>query len=346
MEQVEVISSYLQGNKDFKDFLNQISDNTGSRYMDVWLENFKQNRELFKRTGWATIALQGKEQGKTAVIMGASPAIRNQIETLKYLQHDPEFVLCAISSNLEFILENGIKPKYCMTVDGDKSQGEFFDRMDMSKTKDITLIANCYAYPPMLKKWQGPLYFLALASGDVKFEKKLRKSFGPANGLGAGFPSIVCQFNVMSAFAFLCLECPVLMFVGHELSFEADESKYYVDREDPRDKEQRFPHGDIYGKKVHTTFTLLGVKYSLEGFLETVRDAGWFFNCTEAGIFGITKRYPDRHVPWIKQLTLKNGIAQARQIMRTGEPFYTGLSDSLMLLPNNIKRVSFGNFRR
>jgi hypothetical protein len=253
--------------------------------------------------------------------MGASPAIRNQIETLKSLQYDPEFVLCAISSNLGFILDNGIRPKYCMTVDGDKSQGEFFE-MDMDRTKDITLIANCYAYPPMLKKWKGPLYFLALASGDSKFEKKLNKWFGTTNGIGQGFPSIVCQFNVMTAFSLLCLECPIAIFVGHELSFQEEESKYYVDREDPRDHEQRFPHGDIYGKKVHTTLTLLGVKYSLEGFLETIKGACWFFNCTEAGIFGITKKFPDFHVPWIKQLTLKNGIAQARRIMRTGEPFY------------------------
>jgi hypothetical protein len=104
--------------------------------------------------------------------------------------------------------------------------------------------------------------------------------------------------------------------------------------------------GDIYGQKVHTTLTLLGVKYSLEGFLETIQGAGWFFNCTEAGIFGITKKFPDRHVPWIKQLTLKNGIAQSRQIMRTGEPFYTGEKDSNIIVPNMLSRVSLSDFRR
>ena len=343
---MEITSEYLKGNKDFAKFLDHISDNTGERYMETWIENIRQNSELFKSTGWATIELQGKDRGKTAVIMGASPAIRNQIELLQGLQYDEQFVLCSISSNLEFILDNGIRPKYCITVDGDKSQGEFFDRIDMDKTKDIVLIANCYAYPPMLKKWKGPLYFLALASGDEKFEKKLAKYFGPANGIGAGFPSIVCQFNVMTAFAFLSLECPVILFTGHELSFQEDESKYYVDREDPRDKEKRFPHGDIYGKKVHTTLTLLGVKYSLEGFLETIQGSGWFFNCTESGIFGITKKFPDRHIPWIKQLTLRNGIAQARQIMRTGEPFYIGEKDSNILVPNMLSRVSLSDFRR
>ena len=51
--------------------------------------------------------------------------------------------------------------------------------------------------------------------------------------------------------------------------------------------------------------------------------AGWFINCTEAGIFGMSKKVPYPHqLPWIQQLTLENGIAQARQIMRTGQPFY------------------------
>ena len=70
-----------------------------------------------------------------------------------------------------------------------------------------------------------------------------------------------------------------------------EKSKYYVDREDLRDNEKRFPHGDIYGNKVHTTVNLLAVKYGLEGFLELLSGNGWFFNCTEAGIFGITKKF-------------------------------------------------------
>jgi hypothetical protein len=341
-----VTSDYLTKNKDFEKFVDTVSDNTGRTHMDEWIENLRDNRELFRSTGWATDVLQGKEEGKTSIIMGASPAIANQIETLKGLQDDNEFVLCGLSSNLEYLLNNGIKPKYIITVDGDVSQGEFFDRIDMDRTNDITLIANCYAYPPMLKKWKGPLYFLALQTGDAKFEKKLRKWYGKPNGLEEGFPSIMAQFNIITAFSFLVLQTSIILFVGHELSFKDDGSKYYVDREDKRDKEMRFPHGDIYGNKVHTTMGLLAVKYSLEGFLELIKDAGWFINCTEAGIFGITKRFPDRHVPWIRQLTLRNGIAQARQIMRTGEPFYTGEKDSRILVPNMLSRVSLRDFRR
>jgi|TARA_Y100000034_G_C6869053_1_gene396473 hypothetical protein len=321
---MEITSDYLTKNEDIGNLINKISDNTGERNMDTWIAHLRSNRKLFRRRGWAASALQGREQGKTAVICGSSPAIRNQIEKIKSLQFDEEFIICGLSSNLEYLLKNGIKPNYCIVVDADESTGRDWDRVDMGKTKGITLISNTYAYPPMLERWQGPLYFLELQTSDKRFERKKRKWYGPANGIHdlAGFPSIMAQFNVMAAASYLILECPILIFVGHELSFKDENSKYYVDREDLRDNEKRFAHGDIRGNKVHTTVGLLAVKYSLEGFLELLAKAGWFFNCTEAGIFGITKKFPDRHVPWITQLTLQNGISQAKQIMRTGQPFY------------------------
>lgn len=337
---IEVENRYLSENKDFAEFLDSVSENTGKRNMEIWIQNLRDNRELFKTTGWAAVKLQEREKGKTAIIMGASPAIGKQIEALKEIQNDNDFVLCGLSSNLEFLLNNGIQPKYLITIDADKSQGDFFDTIDMDRTKDITLIANLFAYPPMLKKWKGPLYFLALSTSDKDMERKQDKWFGSQNGIKCGFPSIMAQFNVMTAVAYLILQCSIILFVGHELSFKDEDSKYYVDRTDFRDNEKRFPHGDIYGNKVHTTLGLLAVKYSLEAFLEVLSKAGWFFNCTEAGIFGITKRFPDLHVPWIHQMTLKNGIAQARHIMRTGEPFYTYERDSIVRVPNMLSRVT------
>jgi hypothetical protein len=319
---MEVASDYLTKNKEFEQFIGAISDNTGKKFMGLWTSHLRDNRALFRKTGWANVALQGKEKGKTAVIIGSSPALKKQMNALRELKTDKDFVLCGISSNLGYLLKNGVKPKYCIVVDAHESTGADWDDIDMRRTKDVVLVANTYAYPPMLKKWQGPLYFVDLQTGDKKFEKKKRKWYGPANGCDSGFPSIMAQYNIMAAFAFLVLECPVLIFVGHELSFRGKKSRYYVNRKDDRDNERRFDHGDIYGKKVQTTVSLLAVKYSLEGFLELLSEAGWFFNCTEAGIFGITKKFDDFHVPWIQQLTLTMGVAQARHIMRTGQPLY------------------------
>jgi len=337
---VEITSDYLKQNKDIEKFLKFASDNAG-RLVPVWIENLRKNRDFFKQCGWAIPRLQDCEEGKTAIIMGASPAIRNQIETLQGIQYDKDFVLCGISSNLEFLLNNGIYPKYCIVVDADKSTGEDWDNVDMDKTKDITLITNLFTYPPMLRKWKGPLYFLGLDTDDKPMKAKQEKWYPNMNGTGQAFPALVAQFNMMVAFAFLVLRCNILLFVGHELSFQEKEAKYYVDRDDPRDKDARHPHGDIHGNIVQTTSSLCAVKYCLEGYLELIEGAGWFINCTEAGIFGISKRFPDWHLPWIQQLTLKSGIAQARQIMRTGEPFYTHEDGSVVRVPDLQARVNF-----
>ena len=319
---MEVVSEYITKNDDIFNFMSNVSTQTGTKLMKSWIENLRGNRELFRATGWATQILQGVERGKTVINCGSSPAINKQVDIIRELQHDNDFVICGLTSNLEYLLKNGITPKYVMTMDGHESQGAFFDTIDMDKTKNITLIANTYAYPPMLKKWKGPLYFIRLQTGDKKFDRYHDKWYGPANGTGDGFFSICSSYAIMAAAAVLILECPIVIFVGNELSFQDDDSKYYVDREDPRDHDGRAAHGDIYGNKVYTNLSLLAVKYSLEGFLEVISGGSWFFNCTEAGIFGISKKFKDYHLPWIKQLTLQGGIAQARQIMRTGQPFY------------------------
>jgi len=325
------MSNYLEDNKDFKLFLDSTSDRTGEKNMDVWVKNLADNRAIFQHSdGWATAHLQDVEKGKTAIIMGASPHIQTQVETLRDIQDDPQFVLCGLSSNLEWLLNNGIRPKYVITIDADPSQGDFWTNLDMEKTRGITLIANTFNYPKMLETWKGKLYFLAFDSEGKKLARKQRKYYHPLNGIGAGFIALMGQFNTMTAFAFLCLGCPIILFVGNEMSYKDLEIQYYVDRVDPRDKEARYPHGDIHGNIVYTTPGLLALKLCLEHFLERISGAGWFFNCSEAGIFGITKRFPDLHVPWIKQLTLKNGIAQSRHIMRTGEPFYEFGAKSLI----------------
>lgn len=313
-------SEFFKSNPDFEQFIDAVSKNTGEMFTPQWIKNVKDNRELFKKTGWACPNLQDLESGKTAVIMGSSPALSKQLDTLRRLCDDPDFILCAVSSNLEYLLNNGITPKYCIVVDADESTGRDWDAIDMEKTKTITLIAATVCYPPMLLRWQGPLYFIALATADKKTRSIHSKRYGNINGNGQEFPTLMGQFNIMTAFVFMVLDCSVIIFVGNELSYGKTNSTYYVGRDDPRDRDRQGVQGDINGDLVETSSNLMALKISLERFLEMIHGAAWFFNCTEAGIFGVTKRYPNNKVPWIHQFELTAGIMQARSIMRTGQP--------------------------
>ena len=312
--------TYIDDNKEWVSFVNQVSTNTGNHYERLWVDNAKANKPLIEKYGRAGDALQGIGKNKTCVLLGASPAIKDQVETLRELRGDPNFIFMGLSSNIDFLLENGLSPHYMMVAEADPNVERFWTKTDFSLTKDITLIANICTHPWFLEKWQGDIKFLAIYTTIEKIDRKFNKWFSPINGCGDFFAGLFSQYNTGAAVAFTILESEILIFVGNELSFKTREETYYVDREDLKDKWERHPQIDINGKKVYTNYMLMSLKFVLEDFLGKLSGVGWFFNCTEAGIFGVTAKHGN--LPWIHQLKLKTGIAQARQIMRTGKPFY------------------------
>jgi hypothetical protein len=309
---------YLGANKDWADFCDTISHNTGVMNKDLWLKNAQENRSLIKECGWVCEDMQDAHMGKTAVILGASPAIKTQLEVLRNLQEDPDFVLCGITSGIGLMLNNGIRPKYCMMADADPAQVRFYEGLDMKLTKDTTLIASISCPKVIIDMWEGPKKFIAVYSDEKKLDRKVKKWFKNINGCNGYFHAIFSQYNTITALAYLVFGCNIMIFVGNELSFKDNEATYYPDRKDPKDAWIRKPHPDIYGRTVYTGYMLMSLKLALEDYLGKL--PGVFFNCTEAGIFGVSARYGN--VPWIHQIKLNMGIAQARSIMKTGKPIY------------------------
>jgi len=317
MAQAQALN-YLESNEDWMKHVKGISKNTEAFNDKTWVSNAKKNRKLVEEHGWFASESQDAHEGKTAIIIGASPAIKKQLGTLREMQHDPDFILCSVTSVLKLLLENGITPKYNMIADSDPAQIRFWEGLDMSLTKDITLISSISVSRNMLDIWEGKIRFLAIASGHKKLEKLIIRWFRPVNGCGYSFHALLGQFNSLVSIAYLIFRCEIIILVGNELSYADKDVPYYADREDVKDNFQRFPAPDIYGNQIYSSQMFMSLKLALEDYLGKL--PGWFFNCTEAGIFGVSKRYGN--VPWIHQLTLRNGIAQARNIMRTGKPFY------------------------
>ena len=78
--------NYIGQNKDWGEFINFVSDNTGEHFENLWLENITKNKKRYEMYGWAAPVLQGIHRGKTAVMLGASPAIEKQFDILRNLQ--------------------------------------------------------------------------------------------------------------------------------------------------------------------------------------------------------------------------------------------------------------------
>ena len=314
---VEHKADYLGGNQDWLKFVENMSQNSGNAHGETWIVNARDNRSLVKQCGWIT-EQQDAYEGKTAVLCGASPAIKKQFDTLRTILHDPDFVFIGLTSGIKMLLENGITPKYCMMMDGDIKQERFWEGMDLNQTKEITLIPSICTPNALLKRWKGPIKFIAVMSGYKDSEKKFKKWFRPVNGCGLFFHALFSQYNSAAAIAYLVFGMRIMVFVGNELSFPEQTSPYYADRTDPKDAWVRGKHPDIYGNVVYTNYMLFSLKLALEDYLGKL--PGWYLNCTEAGIFGVSARYGN--VPWIFQMNLPMGIAQARNIMRTGQPIY------------------------
>ncbi len=307
--------NYLDSNKDWQSFVTSISENTGNAFIKVWVANAQLNKSLVAKHGWVT-GLQDAHAGKTAIILGASPNIHNQIVYLKKLREDPDFIFIGVSSGLQYFLQNGLRPHYVMIADGQAEIEKHWAGIDMEDTKGITLIANICAFNPMIAKWKGDVKFIAIYSSIDQLDKKMMKDYEPINGIGYYFPALCSQYNTGAAVAYLIFRTEILIFVGNELSFPTEDSQYYVDRVDRKDAYIRKPHIDIRGKKVFTNMMLMSLKFTLEDFLGKL--PGWFFNATEAGIFGVSNRY--KNLPWIYQFTLPMAVAQANSIMKTGKP--------------------------
>jgi hypothetical protein len=310
-------TDYLGANKDWLKFVENMSRRSGDAHGDKWIANARDNRKIVKECGWITEE-QDTYDGKTAVICGASQAIQKQFEQLRGIVHDPDFVFIGVTSGLKLLIDNGITPKYCMMMDADGAQERFWEGLDLCKTKDTTLIASVCAPNALLKRWKGPIKFLAISAEYKNAEKKFKKWFDPVNGCGFFYHAIFSQYNTAASVAYLIFGIRILIFVGNELSFPSEDSTYYADRKDEKDAWKRGKHPDIYGNVVWTNYMLFSLKLALEDYLGKL--PGWFFNCTEAGIFGVTARYGN--VPWILNMKLSVGINQARSIMQTGNPIY------------------------
>lgn len=325
--------NYIRSNDKVFDFVQAVSRNTESDRLEVWETFARTNRENVKRCGWSSTEFFGKGEGRAAVIIGASPALANQIDQLRELQNDSDFVLIGISAGIRYLLENGIKPEYTFISDSSEKMLKWFEGIE--DTSGMTLCADITANPDAVALWEskgGNIKYHAVYSAIKSLDRKIRKWYRPVNGTGDLLNSLSSQYNSAVQFAFLVLCSQVLIFVGNELSFpskDGNKDRYYVDRTDEKDHWIRRPHKDIYGNTVYTTFMFYQMKLVLEDFLGMISGAGWFFNATEAGIFGVTK---NGRVPWIRQFTLPMALAQARHILRTGQP----ITERKLIEPANI----------
>jgi hypothetical protein len=269
--------------------LNQQACSNDSTTIDswgeIWVSQIKANRELvgdFASRGVGQ--LFGKFQHKAAIIAGSGPSLKLNGAELKDRKGVP---LISCLHNFHFFEDRGITPDFYVSLDagpvvleeiaegGALTQDEYWER-----TKNHRLVAYVGSHPDLLKKWKGEVYFFNCCLPEGPVRKAADEAAGFYSYLGSGG-------NVLGACLYLAkavLGCPVVAFVGADMSFSYDKKFHGWDSKYDADVGHCLRVTDIFGHKRLTWQSYHNFKCWFEYVACSV--PGFYVNCTEGGILG------------------------------------------------------------
>jgi len=288
-----------------------------------WNKNIQANKPLY-------ILGNPLPKGLIAYLVGAGPSLEKNINELKNV--GSRGIIVGIDANLKFMLEHGVKPEYCVSLDASDKMWTMVKPV-IKYTKDITLVVNIASNPKVIKHWLGPKFFFnsmhprfgskteeffagsryAIAKKNVKKGEELRMN----NNYKIVFPGVLlelpCGGNVTTtahAFCLQCLKANTIALVGMDCSWESD-SHFYAGKEHGQNirarvlNEQLLTHLDINKKRVRTNFSM----HSFKSWHEQValQHPYTCINATEGGIVGIDDK--GEKEPFMGFATLKEVIA-------------------------------------
>ena len=302
------------------DFLGEQSNElTREGNLERWKGNIVKNREFFSK-GNPSIP------GMAAFVVAAGPSLEKNVEALKAVSG--RGVIVVLDAALRFVLSRGIKPEFCMMIDGSAEIGKMIEGCD---TEGITLVCTPSSSPECVAAWKGPRYFVNtpaspvrrynftpltrivkavkdIKEGDLLFlDESYKVEFG---GVEA---KIMCGGNVSTAahsFANNRIGASKVIFCGLDLSWKFD-SHHYAGHEHAEGARQRTmgtggEHCDVNGERVLTNLSLLAFKR----WHEQVAGAfpGSVVNATEGGILGV--KQDGSRLESIEYLTLAEAVAK------------------------------------
>jgi hypothetical protein len=278
----------------------QMNDFVGTEWVvdwldDLWCKNYEINKQFkIKRFEKTWIGC-----GKAVVLVGASPSVLKQIETLKSL--DDNFIIVACNSIYAKLLQEGVRVDYIFAVEGrDHIASDFTVQDDHAE-----LIVCPFTSPEAIKKWKGKisLYYLG---GGRKYKSILEQDGIKEIEIGGGN-----SISTALCWAYKYLKASDFIFTGVSFCYYDD---YYFDKRSTEyvcqfnERDKKIKAVDIYGNLVNVTPSQLSYKTWLESFMRYVKDVN-YINATEDGILGVVPKilsvegenvqYTIQYLPWI-----------------------------------------------
>lgn len=288
--------------KETLSFLNsQVQDTTLKARAESWVANVQANRKHFTTPNPPLL-------GVTAFVVAAGPSLKQNVQALKKVGRMG--VIVCVDAVYRYLIENGIVPDYCVTLDADARMITMIEGADTSRT---CLIAQASASPAFVDYWKGPKYFLRATGGGKDIDDKLHaahrivkakrtimpgEELDPINDIEVVFPglndALACGGNVTTyahVFALSLLRATKVIFAGADYSWKSDLDFYagasHTNLAAERiEGENVFSH-KIIGGELQTNFTLFHLKTWHEDLAKA--HLGHCVNATEGGILGVNK---------------------------------------------------------
>ena len=295
----------------------QMNDFVGTEWVadwldELWCDNYKINRKRsikrFQKT-WNGL-------GKAVVMVGASPAINAQIETLKGLEDD--FIIVACNTVYATLIEAGVRVDYIMAIEGRPHIASDFRLQDTH----AELIVSPFVAPAVLERWKGKVSLYHLGGGRkyatlIKEDGILDEDIGGGNAVST---ACAWAFKYLSAGDFILTGTSFCSY--DQYYFDGRTTEYLCDF----NTEDNIKAVDIYGKLVKVSPSQLMYKTWLENFIKELSPKAHFVNATEDGILGVVPKiinmdgengqYSLVYLPWISIIPLKMAVNKYRQLFK------------------------------
>lgn len=285
-----------------------------------WIANAVANRRHF-REGNPPLA------GLAVFVVAAGPSLKKNIAALRTVSR--RGIIVCVEAAFRYLLENGVTPEYCLTIDGDDRMLTMIDGADTSRT---TLVAMASACPALVDAWRGPRFFLRCLGGRVDIDDKLiavsrevvalrdikaGEVLQPLDDLRVDFKGLGVRVstggNVTGAahsFAVEHLRAARVIFVGADYSW-TNPDEFYAGGEhgvlaaERQEKEKVLSLPSLDGE-VATNFSMFRYKDWHEQYAAATQIQ--VINASEGGILGVT-RDGKPAIGW-EHMTLADAIAR------------------------------------
>lgn len=188
-----------------------IDMNTTKKMSKYWVRNEIYNASS-KKFHYPVSILKNKFKDKTALILGAGPSLKDNIEEIK--KHRDKFVIFAVHRTLKTLVENGITPDFCVIVDAKWLRYYLSPENDF--LKDINLIADIKA-DNYIQELPFKNLFMYYSQNNIIGEKLFSKISDKIELLEIGGTSTICAYNCAKYLGF-----STLIFAGIDLAFKND----------------------------------------------------------------------------------------------------------------------------